>query len=251
MEYAKSLSFIAWAVVTLWTRTLKVRIVNGAIPSRLAVEGRNVVYAFWHGSTFLLPATHQDSGIVVMVSESRDGEIAARMLGHFGFEVVRGSYRRKGNRALIALINRMRRGRSVAITVDGPRGPRHAAKQGVVFLAGEVRAPIVPVATGAGHSWTLERSWDKRAIPAPFSKGVIVYGEPIVVKGTSREEIAAKRQGLTESLHRLIREAGAMAAAAGKGIGSVITIGSSSVHGRSSTGPDQCNHRSGALHEQK
>src|SRR5512139_931592 len=135
MIYTRTLSFIAWAVTTLWSRTLKVQHVNREVPDRLAAEGRNVIYAFWHDSMFLLPYTHRNSGVVVMVSESRDGDIAAGTLRHFGFEVVRGSSKRKGNRALIALINSLRRGRSVAIAVDGPRGPRHEAKEGAVFAA--------------------------------------------------------------------------------------------------------------------
>src|SRR5512143_1350765 len=139
MIYAKGLSFAVWAMFSLWSRSLKVRIVNRDIPDRISAEGRNAIYAFWHGSLFLLPYTYRNSGNVIMVSESRDGEIMARTLKNFGFEVVRGSSKRKGHRALIALINSMRKGKSVATAVDGPRGPVHKVKKGVVFLAGRLQ----------------------------------------------------------------------------------------------------------------
>ncbi len=213
MICAKGLSFVAWAVISLWSRSLKVRFVNRDIPDRISAEGRNAIYAFWHGSLFLLPYTHRNYGTVIMVSESRDGEIMARMLKHFGLEVVRGSSKRKGHRALIGLINSMRKGKSVATAVDGPRGPLYKVKQGVVFLAGRQQTPIIPVATGVKRYWVLEKTWDKLIIPAPFTEGMVLFGEPIMVNGTSKEEIESKCKDLEIVLYRLTREAAARVAA--------------------------------------
>jgi len=213
MIHARGLSFAAWAVVSLWSRTLKVRFVNRDIPDLISAEGRNVIYAFWHGSLFLLPYTHRNSGHVIMVSESRDGEIMARMLKHFGFEVIRGSSKRKGHRALIGLINSIRKGKSVATAVDGPRGPRHKVKEGVVFLAGRLQVPIIPVATGVRRYWVVEKTWDKLTVPTPFTEGVVLYGEPIMVNESTKEEIESKRKDLEIVLCRLTREAAENAAA--------------------------------------
>ena len=213
MISAKTLSIIASAVGDLWSRSLRVSSVNTGILDHLASQKKNVIYAFWHDSVFLLPYTHRNSGIMIMVSESNDGEIATGILRHFGYEVVRGSSKRRGSRALRELCDCMRKGKSVAITVDGPRGPRHEPKEGAVFLAGKLRAPIIPVATGAKRFWTLERSWDKLVLPVPFTEGVVLYGQPIMVNGTSREEIESKRRELEAALHRLTREAAARTAA--------------------------------------
>jgi lysophospholipid acyltransferase (LPLAT)-like uncharacterized protein len=213
MIYLKGLSFVAWAVISFWSRSLKVRLVNRDIPDRISAEGRKVIYAFWHGSLFLLPYTHRNSGNVIMVSESRDGEIMAGMLKHFGLEVVRGSSKRKGHRALIGLINSMCKGKSVATAVDGPRGPLHKVKEGVVFLAGRQQTPIIPIATGVKRYWVLEKTWDKLIVPVPFTEGVILYGEPIMVNGTLKEEIDSKRKDLETALNRLTREAAERAAA--------------------------------------
>lgn len=213
MIYTKGLSFAVWAVFSLWSRSLKVHFVNRDISDRIFAEGMNAIFAFWHGSLFLLPYSHRNSGSVIMVSESRDGEIMVRMLKHFGFEVVRGSSKRKGHRALIGLINSIRQGKSVATAVDGPRGPLHKVKKGVVFLAGRLQVPIIPVATGVKRYWVMEKTWDKLIVPAPFTEGVVLYGEPIKVNGTSKEEIESKRKDLEIVLCRLTREAAEDAAA--------------------------------------
>jgi lysophospholipid acyltransferase (LPLAT)-like uncharacterized protein len=190
---------MSWAVISLWSRSLKIRKVNRNIPVRLFAEGKNVIYAFWHDGVFLLPFTHRNSEAVIMVSESRDGEIAAGVLRRFGFTVVRGSSKRKGQRALIGLVSCVRQGRSVAIVVDGPRGPRHEAKKGAIFLAGKLQKPIIPVSTWSKRCWTL-RTWDRFVIPVPFTEGVVQYGQPIVVNGTSKEEIESKRRELEAAL---------------------------------------------------
>lgn len=204
---AKILSFLAWAVVSVWSRTIAVRRMNGGVMDRLAAEQRNCIYAFWHGSMFLLLQAHRGCGVAIMASESKDGEIMASILRLFGYTTVRGSSKRKGNRALLNLIHVIRAGGSAAIAVDGPRGPRHEVKPGVVFLAGKLKVPIVPVATMAARAWPVNRSWDALMVPAPFTRGVILYGDPITVDGTADEDIESGRARLQEALHGLDREA--------------------------------------------
>jgi lysophospholipid acyltransferase (LPLAT)-like uncharacterized protein len=212
MNQLRVLAFILAAVISLWSRTFKVRFVNRETPERLTAEGQSVIYAFWHGSLFLLPSTHRKSGVVIMVSESRDGEVMAGLLKYFGFGVTRGSSKRKGDRGLLGLIRALRNGRSVAIAVDGPRGPLHKVKDGVVFLAGREQAPIIPVVTGAKRFRVLEGTWEKLVVPAPFTEGIVLYGDPIFVNGTTEEEIERKRRELEAVLNRLTREAAERAA---------------------------------------
>src|SRR5512141_1175829 len=183
MLRARILSFIGWIVLSLWSRTLQIQFVNREIPDRLASEGKNVIYAFWHGRQFMLFHTHRNTGIVIPASESRDGEIQARILKRFGFDVVRGSSKRKGERALLGLVDGLRKGKSIALAVDGPRGPLYEVKQGVTYLAGKLDKPIGPVITGARRYWILEKIWDKYLLPKPFTTGVVIYGDPILVEG--------------------------------------------------------------------
>jgi lysophospholipid acyltransferase (LPLAT)-like uncharacterized protein len=97
----------------------------------------------------------------------------------------------------------MRRGETVAISVDGPRGPLHEVKPGAVYLAGLMRAPIIPVAVSAQRFWVIENSWDRLLIPAPFTKCIVLYGNPVNVNGTSSEEISAAQRTLEACLKQL------------------------------------------------
>ena len=209
MFRARLLSFIGWIVLSVWSRTVRIQFVNKAVPDRLASEGKNIIYAFWHGRQFLLFHSHRNTVIVIPASESRDGEIQARILKGFGFDVVRGSSKRKGDRALLGLVDRLRKGKSLALAVDGPRGPIYEAKQGVMYLAGKLNKPIVPVMTSAEHFWLLEKVWDKYLLPKPFTRGVIMYGEAIIVNGISEEELEMKRKELEAALNRLMAQADA------------------------------------------
>ena len=207
MLRARILSFIGWLLISLWSRTLRVRFVHRDVPQDLERAGTNMIYAFWHGRQFLLFHTHRNTGIVIPASESRDGEIQAGILSRFGFGVVRGSSKRKGDRAALGLVDALRSGKSIALAVDGPRGPIYEVKQGVTYLAGKLRKPIVPVATAARRYWVLERIWDKYRLPKPFSECVVLYGRPITVNGTSAEELEGKRRELTAALNEVMGDA--------------------------------------------
>jgi lysophospholipid acyltransferase (LPLAT)-like uncharacterized protein len=206
---ARILSFIGWSLMSLWSRTLRVRFVNRETPPGQEAEGKNLIYAFWHGRQFLLFHTHRDSNIVIPASESRDGEIQAGIIGRFGFGVVRGSSKRKGAQAFMGLMKALRNGKSIALAVDGPRGPIYEVKQGITSLAGKLGKPIVPVVMSAKRSWVLEKTWDKYMLPKPFTECVIMYGEPIMVNGTGEDELENKRQELTAALKTIMARADA------------------------------------------
>lgn len=202
MFRARILSCIAYLLITVWCWTIRLSFVNKDIPDKLIAEGKNVIYAFWHGRQFLLLYSHRRLGIILPASESRDGEIIARILLRFGYDVVRGSSKRKGARALLGLVDCLRRGKNISLTVDGPRGPVHQVKQGAPYLAGKLDKPIIPVSMSARRYWILTKSWDKTLIPVPFTRGVVVYGEPIIVSGVSDEELESSRLKLQDALTR-------------------------------------------------
>jgi lysophospholipid acyltransferase (LPLAT)-like uncharacterized protein len=204
---ARILSIVGWTLISLWSRTLRIRIEGQDIRKRLEEEGKSIIFAFWHGRQFLLVPTHKNSGVVIPVSESRDGEIQAGILTRFGLGVVRGSSKRKGARALMGLVDALRNGKSVAISVDGPRGPVYEVKQGIAYLAGKLGLPIVPVITSARRAWILEKIWDKYLLPRPFSECVVLYGEPITVSGTDEDELEKKRLELGAALNTIMARA--------------------------------------------
>jgi lysophospholipid acyltransferase (LPLAT)-like uncharacterized protein len=170
-------------------------------------DGRAVVFALWHGE--LLPPTfrHRQRGIVTLASRSGDGEYITRILHHWGFHVVRGSSSRGGDTALRELIRLVRRGNSVAITCDGPRGPRRELKHGVLQIAQLTGAPIVPVGSAASRAWRL-RSWDRFLVPKPFSRIRIAYGDATCIpRDTAPERLSGIAAQLTAQMNELTRTA--------------------------------------------
>jgi lysophospholipid acyltransferase (LPLAT)-like uncharacterized protein len=199
---ARVLSFIGWAVMLLWSSTLRIRYVDRSIPEGLHAQGKNMIYAFWHGRQFLLFYSYRNTGVVIPASESRDGEIQAGIIGRFGLGVVRGSSKRKGAQALLGLVDALRNGKDIAIAVDGPRGPVYEVKQGITYVAGKLGVPIVPLTVAAKRAWVLNRIWDQYLLPVPFTECVVRYGDPVFVNGTSEDELENKRRELTDALNR-------------------------------------------------
>jgi hypothetical protein len=165
----------------------RVRLVAGAEHvEAIRAAGRPALFVFWHdrmllGSYFVL-RQFQARGhpIAVLNSPSRDGEIGSRLVRYFGGESVRGSTTRGGTAAARALLRAVARGRGLMMMPDGPRGPAHQVKPGVVTLAQLGGIPIVPISWAADRGRRL-RSWDRMEIPGPFARVRLAVGEPIVV----------------------------------------------------------------------
>ncbi|MDR1695513.1 MAG: lipopolysaccharide heptosyltransferase II [Endomicrobium sp.] len=158
------------------------------------------VYAFWHGSEFSMMVFNQNSGIVIMVSVSKDGELMSRLLEKFGYVTVRGSSSRRAERALIEIIRHAREGRSLAFASDGPRGPYHNLKSGLIYTAMKSGLPVIPVSVSPKNRITL-KNWDKTVIPVPFTKAVQICGNPVYVK--EGDNIEEKRLHVETELNKL------------------------------------------------
>ncbi len=163
------------------------------------------IYAVWHGHALALALFAMDRNIYALASKFRDGEIAARLLKGLGFKVVRGSteegkVEKGGRTGTLKLITALTKGYSVAITVDGPKGPPFRVKKGVVFLAQKTGAEIVPVVVKFKKAKELS-SWDKFLIPYPFTKGLVITGEKVTV--SEKDDLEQKRLELEKKLSEL------------------------------------------------
>jgi lysophospholipid acyltransferase (LPLAT)-like uncharacterized protein len=206
---------IGAALVRVLGSTMRIAVLGAAHVTPFWAASRPVVYAVWHGEILMIPLvnerlrrTHGARPVYVMTSRSPDGELLARFVRRFGLGVVRGSSSRGGASALRRLARRVRAGRDVAVTPDGPRGPSLQAQPGVIALAAMTGAPLVPLAFAARPSWRL-RSWDAFEIPRPFARGAIAFGPPVPVEGRDRE---AARKDLEAALAELGEAARAAAA---------------------------------------
>jgi lysophospholipid acyltransferase (LPLAT)-like uncharacterized protein len=170
-------------------------------------KGEPVVFAFWHGHLLPLVHYHRNEGIVVLVSEHGDGEYITRIIHRHGFGAARGSSTRGGARGLRGLVRAARAGRDLALTPDGPRGPRQEFKWGALVAAQLTERPIIPLAVAATRAWHLG-SWDRFMIPKPFATIRIVYGPPVwIPRGAGSEDLVALARDLEGELGRLLRVA--------------------------------------------
>lgn len=144
------------------------------------------IYVVWH-ENLLLPTVMRTKAYV-LISQHGDGELITQCVRHFRYGVVRGSSTRGGTAALFHLLE-VSKHAHLFITPDGPRGPRRVVQPGAVFVAAQTGLPIVPIGVGFSNAWRA-KSWDRFAVPKPFSGARGVVGEPIVVpKGANGREL--------------------------------------------------------------
>jgi lysophospholipid acyltransferase (LPLAT)-like uncharacterized protein len=167
-------------VLTALMSSLRVHVENDEAYRELMAPGKPVILVLWHGRLLPLGFIHRGQDVVGLASRSADGEYIARVLQRWGFEVVRGSSSGGGDIAFRQLIRVVHGGRSVAVTPDGPRGPREKFKPGVIQLARITGAPLVPVAIAASRAWWFV-GWDRFMVPKPFARLAVKYGDPITV----------------------------------------------------------------------
>ena len=169
-------------------------------------DGRVPIYAFWHNRIFLATYFFQRRRIVVMTSQSFDGEYIARFIQRFGYGAARGSSTRGAVGAIVEMTRLVRAGSPAGFTIDGPKGPRYVAKMGAVLLAKKTGQPILPFTITAERFWEAKRSWDGFQVPLPFSRARVDISPPIYVSAdTDDDGMEAKRDELQASLDRITR----------------------------------------------
>ncbi len=172
------------------------------------------IYCVWHNRLVLsmtayygyIRKRHPSPGLAAMVSASRDGGFLAAILECFKVQPVRGSSSRRGPQALLELTTWAERGYDLAITPDGPRGPRYVVQDGVISLAQVTGLPIVPVSYRL--NWKLQvGSWDRLQIPLPLSRCEMQFGKPVrVPREASEQERETLRRELERTLQRLSQD---------------------------------------------
>jgi lysophospholipid acyltransferase (LPLAT)-like uncharacterized protein len=166
---------------------------DAALRAREAANER-LILAFWHRHLLLMPYAYRGRRISVLVSRSRDGELIARTVAHFGIATARGSSSRGGAVGLRELLRQGAQGWDLAFTPDGPRGPASRVQPGVLLAAAASGFPIQPVALAATRAHRL-RSWDRFVVPLPFSTVHFVYGAELRVERHADLEQASAELG--------------------------------------------------------
>jgi hypothetical protein len=193
--------------IALIGRTVRLTVVGWPHHDAVRAAGERLIATFWHDRIVLATWFWRHRGIVVMTSRSFDGEYIARFIQRFGYGAARGSSNRGGPEALDLMAECLAHGMDTGFTIDGPRGPRYVAKRGAVRLAAMSGQPIVPFCISPRRFWTVP-SWDRLQIPRPFTRAVVLIGDPIRLHASAGETTLAEAQATLQASLDALRERG-------------------------------------------
>ena len=158
--------FAAWYMVLVHITT-RWEVTGEEFPAQMWDKGQPFILSFWHGRLMMLfYGWRRGVPIKTIISRHRDGDLLAQTMDRFGIGALRGSSTEDGA--------------SICLAPDGPRGPRMRARAGVVTAARLAGVPVIPLAVSVTRR-KIMASWDKFLVPLPFSRGVFVWGEPIII----------------------------------------------------------------------
>jgi len=166
-------------------------------------DGKIPIYTFWHNRIFLATYFWRRRRIVVMTSQSFDGEYIARFIQRFGYGAARGSSTRGATGAIVEMVRLMRAGCPAAFTIDGPKGPRYVVKPGALILAKKTGNPILPFGITAEKFWE-QKSWDRLQVPRPLTRARVEIAAPIFVPADADDAIMeSKKKELQRALDQI------------------------------------------------
>jgi hypothetical protein len=192
---------LVYAILWLYCRTWRFE-VSGKGKEMLQncfADKKPLMVALWHNSLLPLLFHWRHNGAVIVVSQSKDGELITKVLHRLGFYTVRGSSSRGGTRAILGMSKYMGKGHVGAITVDGPKGPRHQAKPGIIHVAKLAKCPLLTATINCKRAKVFA-SWDKFILPMPFSKIYVRFSEPIILDGGTDEDSIERDRAALEKI---------------------------------------------------
>ncbi|MBN1142235.1 MAG: lysophospholipid acyltransferase family protein [Deltaproteobacteria bacterium] len=202
-------SVVPWlakgVICFLWS-TMRTEVLGEEHPREFWNRGVGIIFSLWHEQLLMMAKVYRGPGLKSLVSSSKDGEIFTNVLRVFNYGAVRGSSSRHGMAALKEMVRECRSGTDLAITPDGPKGPRHEVKPGIAQLARLSGSPIILMsfACSRGHRFA---SWDRFVLPYPFSTGVFCYSRPYFPEqGEDAESFRLRiQQGMEENQLKAVR----------------------------------------------
>jgi len=226
-----------------WMRTLdyKGAFYDQTVDPAYLGRRRQRIYIFWHEYILFPLYMRGHCNLSMLLSRHRDAEMLSRAAHHLGYDFVRGSTNRGGVAAIRELLRKSRK-MHLAITPDGPRGPRRRLAPGSIFLASKLGLPLVAMGFGHDRPWRVKSAWDRFVIPRPFTRArCIISPEIYVPPGLDRPGLEHFRLKVESLLNRLCDEAEGWAESRSRKVGQVgmhpCCAGSLSVTSRAPTLP--------------
>lgn len=188
-------------LICLYSRTFRLTVQNEQPWLEHLESGGRVILCSWHQQFFSFVRHFSGYRLYqpgLMISQSADGALIAGVARQMGWTTVRGSSSRGGLKAMFGMIEHLQKHRLAGHIVDGPRGPVGVIKKGVIHMARETDAMLVPVYAESANSWKFQ-SWDRFFIPKPFSRVCIRFGEMVALSATQDEDGFERQRSDLES----------------------------------------------------
>jgi lysophospholipid acyltransferase (LPLAT)-like uncharacterized protein len=148
------------------------------------------IFVSWHGDLITQPYNYNNcrktKKLRAMISQSKDGEIISKIFAYFNVDAIRGSSSKGAAKALISTIKEIKSGNDIAITPDGPRGPRFSVAKGVYAIASKSEARVIAMGSIPSSYWQFD-SWDKFVLPKPFGVIDFYLSEPFDISKLDEE----------------------------------------------------------------
>jgi lysophospholipid acyltransferase (LPLAT)-like uncharacterized protein len=187
-------------LIEMVNRTITFTTDNEEAFTALIESGQPFVIVFWHGSMTYPWWRMRYRNAAALVSQSKDGQLLADLLGSWGYHVLRGSSSRGSKEAMAAMRQAVGDGHVLCVTPDGPRGPYHEMKMGAIRVAQTMKVPLLMVSVGYRRYYRL-RSWDRFEIPRPFTRARVLFSDPIIIDpGLQGEALDEKRHELEKTM---------------------------------------------------
>lgn len=211
-------AFLVVVYIETVRRSIRWEVRNSEFIDKAKAENIPIIGVIWHGRILMaLQGWNRDRDrMMAVASRSRDAEFGAKLVKWYNVKLARGSSynpakpgeNKGGGQAYREVLRHIETGGSGALTPDGPRGPRMRSSYGAVRLARDTGAPIIPFTWSTRRKTVVHKSWDKHCLPSYFTKGVIVWGDPIYVPAeASQDELEAARLEVEQVMNRITREA--------------------------------------------
>jgi len=203
----KLIGFLFYSITSLISRSIRWEYLVENEKSNIFNSNEEYIFCCWHNKLFLGPHLLPRNRIInALQSSHSDGMVTSLAFKYLGMNVILGSSKKGGMQAFRKMVKCIKSGESVAITPDGPKGPKEKVKEGIIKLAQITETSIIPL-VWTTKKFKLINSWDNFVIPYPFSKGVYSFGKPIYIKKQINEyELEIARQNLENEIKRLTKE---------------------------------------------
>ena len=202
----KLIGFLFYFITKLISRSIKWEYFEQSRKTTIFDDKHKYIFCCWHNRLFLGPHLLPRNRVInALQSSHSDGMITSLAFQYLGMNVILGSSKKGGMLAFRKMVKHLKLGESIAITPDGPRGPKEKVKDGIIKLAQITKTPIIPL-VWVTKKFKIINSWDNFVLPYPFSKGIYSFGKPIYVKeNLNMNKFELERQNLENEIKRLTK----------------------------------------------